>query len=57
VENLWKVDHVIRVEREDGVRDFLMRFTLTPHLYTASPRITVCNKLYRFSGGGDLEGS
>jgi len=30
VENLWKVDHVIRVEREVGVRDFLMRFTLTP---------------------------
>jgi hypothetical protein len=30
VENLWKVDHVIRVEREVCVRDFLMRFTLTP---------------------------
>ena len=32
MENLWKVDHVIRVEREVGVRDFLMRFSLTPNL-------------------------
>ena len=74
VENLWKVDHVIRVEREDGVRDFLMRFTLPPlrtpislppsapqslfpNLYTPSQRITVYNKLYRFTGGENLEGS
>jgi hypothetical protein len=32
VENLWKVDHMIRVEREVSVRDFLMRFTLNPNL-------------------------